>query len=329
MKRVKNILQSKNGMALITVILILSILVAAALELNHSTRADVYDAANVSDGIRLSYIAKSGFYAASALLANAKNDYETLHEDWVHAEMLSVQSRSFFPNGHFVVRIDDEMGKIPLNVLPGDTRIQAVLKRLLMLPEFDLDEMRVDEIVQSIIDWIDEDDTVTGRGAESSYYLSLSAPYTAKNAPLDCIEELLMIKGVTPELYAGTKEKPGLAQLVTVHRDKGNQTGAVNINTTPKLVLRALHDGVSVELADRMDEYRKNRENKENLKNVEWYKKVPGAEGVAIDRELIEAKKSAYFRITSTGVQDKMEYRITGAIHRGDNSFSIISWRQD
>jgi len=56
MKSRKNILKRQSGIALITVILIVSVLAAAALELNRSTRNDIYDAANLSDGIRLTYI---------------------------------------------------------------------------------------------------------------------------------------------------------------------------------------------------------------------------------------------------------------------------------
>ncbi len=96
MKRLKKILQNHSGVALITVILIISILVAAALELNRSSRADIYDAANISDGIKLTYIAKSGFYGAAALLINSKNDYETLRDDWANAEVLSAQSKALF-----------------------------------------------------------------------------------------------------------------------------------------------------------------------------------------------------------------------------------------
>ena len=66
----KLLFQNNRGIALITVILIVGILVAVVIELNRSSRADIYDAANLSDGIKLTYIAKSGFYGAAALLAN-------------------------------------------------------------------------------------------------------------------------------------------------------------------------------------------------------------------------------------------------------------------
>lgn len=324
MKRLKKILSGHSGVALITVILIISILVAAALELNRLSRADIYHAANISDGIKLTYIAKSGFYGAAALLINSSNDYETLRDDWANAEVLSARSESLFTNGHFLVRIEDENGKIPLHKLVNGNVINAdirdMLLRLLQLPEFNLDGHKASEIVDAIIDWVDDNDKVTGEGAESNYYASLSAPYAAKNAPLDCVEELLMIKGITHELFAGTKEKPALSQLVTIYG-----TGVVNINTAPKTVLRVLSPNITVALADKMDEYRRSKSH--DLSSVDWYKNVPGMESVTIKPKSIDVAKSNYFSIYSTGVADKMEQTISGVMQR--SPFQIMSWRQD
>lgn len=324
MKRLKKILSGHSGVALITVILIISILVAAALELNRSSRTDIYQAANISDGLKLTYIAKSGFYGAAALLINSSNAYETLRDDWANAGALSARSKSLFPNGYFMVRIEDEKGKIPLHKLVSGGVVNAdvkdVLLRLLKQPEFDLNERKAVEIVDAIIDWIDADDVVSVSGAESSYYASLVTPYAAKNAPLDCIEELLMVRGINNELFAGTKEKPALGQLVTIYG-----TGAININTAPKMVLRALSPDITVEWADKMDEYRKSKSN--DLSSVGWYKNVSGMGNVTIKPELIEVTKSNYFRIYATGVADKMEQNISGVMQR--SPFRVISWRQD
>ena len=59
-----------------------------------------------------------------------------------------------------------------------------------------------DEIAAAIIDWIDQDDN-TESGAETDYYATLDPPYAAKNGPFDTIEELLLVKGVTPEILYG------------------------------------------------------------------------------------------------------------------------------
>ncbi len=324
MKRFNKILQNQSGIALITVILIISILVAAAVELNRSSRADVYSAANISDGIRLAYIAKSGFYGAASLLVNSGNSYETLRDDWANAESLSIQSRTFFDNGYFTVRIEDEQGKIPLHKLVQNgvvnPNVKEMLLRLLQEPEFKLNERKTEEIVDAIIDWVDENEQITGLGAESSYYASLSPPYSAKNTPLDCIEELLMVRGVTNELFGGTKEKPALAPLVTIYG-----TGKININTAPRMVLRALSPDITVELADKMDQYRKLKSS--NLSGADWYRRVSGMEGVTIKPELIEVAKSNFFRIYSTGVADKMAQSVSGIVER--SPFRIVNWRQD
>jgi general secretion pathway protein K len=322
----KLLFHNNRGIALITVILIVAILMAVAIELNRSSRADIYDAANLSDGIKLTYIAKSGFYGAAALLTNANPDRTTLLDAWTQTEILSIQSKTLFTDGYFIVTVQDEAGKIPLNNLINGNKynpdIKDILIRLLSQPEFGLDEGKINEIVDSIKDWIDADEEVTGAGAESSYYASLDPPYEAKNAPLDCIEELLMVKGITNEIFNGTKEKPGLAQYVTADSD-----GAININTAPKMVLRALSAEISAELADKMDEYRRKEGN--DLSSPQWYKQVPGMENVTISPGLITVK-SNYFKIISVGLMKNMTQSLSGVVKRSEQkSFQIIKWRQD
>ena len=316
----KNTFLNNRGIALITVILIVSILVAVAIELNRSTRAAIYDAANLSDGIKLTYIAKSGFYGAAALLANSNNNYVTLRDNWAHAEILSVQSQALFTDGSFIAIVEDEAGKIPLNKLAEDNSgIKDILIQLLIQPEFGLDKRKVDEIVDSIKDWIDADNSVTGYGAETSYYSSLDPPYEAKNAPLDCIEELLMVKGITSEIFYGTKEKPGLARYVTADSE-----GAININTAPKIVLRSLAAGISAEAADKMDEYRRKDDSK--LYSTQWFLDMAG---VSINPALITVT-SNYFKIISTGKMKNMQQSLSGVVKRsGQKSVQIIKWRQD
>ncbi len=324
----KLLFHNNRGIALITVILIIAILVAIAIELNRSTRASIYDAANLSDGIKLTYIAKSGFYGAEALLANSDNDYITLRDNWANTEILSAQSQSLFADGYFITTIEDEAGKIPLNQLVNGNQynqdIKEILNRLLSQPEFGLDEITIKTIVDSIKDWIDADNTVTGYGAETAYYASLNPPYEAKNAPMDCIEELLMIKGITKDIFYGTDKKPALAQYVTTDSD-----GQININTSPKMVLRALSDGISAELADQIDEYRRKDGNINFLSTTDWYKKVPGMAGMTIKPELITVN-SNYFKIISIGKMKNMQQSLSGVVKRsGQKSVQIIKWRQD
>jgi hypothetical protein len=59
------------------------------------------------------------------------------------------------------------------------------------------------EIADAILDWLDEDDEPREFGAEADYYSSLVPPYAPKNGPLETVEELLLVRGVTPLLLFG------------------------------------------------------------------------------------------------------------------------------
>lgn len=59
------------------------------------------------------------------------------------------------------------------------------------------------EISEAIFDWIDEDDEQRTYGAENEYYQSLSPPYECKNAKIETLDELLLIRGITPQILFG------------------------------------------------------------------------------------------------------------------------------
>ncbi len=59
------------------------------------------------------------------------------------------------------------------------------------------------DVADAILDWIDADDNPRDQGAESDYYSSLPNGYNCRNAPPASIEELLQVRGVTPELLFG------------------------------------------------------------------------------------------------------------------------------
>jgi hypothetical protein len=60
-----------------------------------------------------------------------------------------------------------------------------------------------EEIADAILDWLDEDEEPREYGAESDYYASLSPGYAPKNGQLETVEELLLVRGVTPQLLFG------------------------------------------------------------------------------------------------------------------------------
>lgn len=94
-------------------------------------------------------------------------------------------------------------------------------------------------LAAAIVDWRDEDDSPEKYGAEASYYKTLNPPYACRDAPFQLIEELMLVKGMTPEIYRQTS--PHLTVF---------GTGAVNINTTtaPVLVCLGLDEGLAEDI---------------------------------------------------------------------------------
>jgi DNA uptake protein ComE-like DNA-binding protein len=92
----------------------------------------------------------------------------------------------------------DESAKLNVNALVSWNLSNYNSRMALMwLPNMTYD------IADSILDWIDTDSTVRQYGAENDYYLSLPKPYQAANGPISSLDDLLMVKGVTPELLYG------------------------------------------------------------------------------------------------------------------------------
>jgi len=97
--------------------------------------------------------------------------------------------------------IEDEQSKINIsalaNVFVENTPYYGILQRLLG------DMGLILDIADCILDWVDPDSLRSPYGAESDYYLSLQPPYKAQNSEMGSIDELLLVKLVTPEIYYG------------------------------------------------------------------------------------------------------------------------------
>jgi DNA uptake protein ComE-like DNA-binding protein len=61
-----------------------------------------------------------------------------------------------------------------------------------------------EDVADAILDWMDTDEESREYGCESEYYQTLEPPYYCKNGPLDTVEELLLVRGVTPQLLFGS-----------------------------------------------------------------------------------------------------------------------------
>ncbi|HXY37786.1 MAG TPA: hypothetical protein VEI07_26405 [Planctomycetaceae bacterium] len=98
----------------------------------------------------------------------------------------------------------DESGKLNLNSLiawqnNSSLNINDSTARnfLINLPYM------TNDVADAILDFIDADDVARQYGVESDYYTTLSPPYHTANGPLQSLDELLLVKGVTPSLLYG------------------------------------------------------------------------------------------------------------------------------
>jgi len=95
--------------------------------------------------------------------------------------------------------LEDESARLNLNsLLTADQYAENGGREVLMsLPAM------TEEVADAILDWIDEDDEPREYGVEADYYTGLQPGYLPKNGPLETVEELLLIRGVTPQMVFG------------------------------------------------------------------------------------------------------------------------------
>ena len=315
---------NNRGVALIIAVSIIGIIVILTLQFKKSMMSELYAATNLNDGIMLEYVARSGFNCALAVLHEDGKDTDSLLDTWADFKEYSAYSAELFENGLFFVEITDLTGKIQINSLINqdgnyNSKQKELLIRLLTSEEFDMDIDEAEDITDAIKDWIDKDDEVTRFGAEDSYYQSLESPYPCRNRSLESLDDLLLIKGISRDLYYGTDGDPGISAYLTV-RGKGQ----VNINTTDPEVLKILSDDMDQQMVEEIISYRLDEDN--DLNSSTWYKDALGTNEDIIDPGLITTR-SRYFEITSTAFKDHISRGIRAEIMRDAGTIIVLSWK--
>ena len=161
-------------------------------------------------------------------------------------------------------------------------------------------------MADAILDWRDPNRLERLNGVESDYYLSQDIPYPSKDAPLDTIDELLLIRDVTQELFYGTLKK-----VFTVY---GNaRTGnMVNPRTASPLVIRATQ-GIDSETAEELIRQRQEFCGKDSVDAASARGDLP---------EVVTIDSVGYLKTAS------FTRRLAAVIDRGNSSsFRILRWQ--
>jgi general secretion pathway protein K len=354
----------ERGMALLMTLTVMVLLMTAGLHINRQVRKSLETAATQRDQLIINEMALSGVHLAMAMLIKDRQDSETdsLHEDWASEEaMTTALSALPFENGSLKVAITDERAKIQVNALVSfpegrqfnadqHTLWERFAKHLLdlytIVEEVEMAETDTATIINSVKDWLDsgDDDAITGlSGAESSYYEDLDPPYGCKNGPFADLDEVSLVKGVTPEIFFGFGELMGLSNYLTVYgatQSEDNRftfDGKININTAELPVVAALLEDDVADWAQTLIDYRDEQSDgtyAHELTRTDWYKEVPGFSGININENLITVQ-SHFFRIVATAEIGDVKMTRTAIVHRRENAKTgrwyckILQWQAD
>jgi type II secretory pathway component PulK len=201
----------RRGIILLAVLIALVLLTLAGYQYGDLMLAEYRAADNAHAAAQARALADSGIYYAAAMLADPNSGANNLwdNRETFHAIQIPTGDGSeLFGRFTLIAPLDDYSGvrhglvdegaKLNLNVLMQlDPSGDRLYNALMALPNM------TDDIANAIVDWLDADNTPRDGGAEDDYYSALSPPYHCKNGPLESIEELLLVRGVTPQLLFG------------------------------------------------------------------------------------------------------------------------------
>ncbi len=244
---------SPKGIALLIILWVTTVLTAMAFSFTVMTRAESYGTLAFKEQTEKKLLAEAGIERGiMEMIYRSINRNQTVVPEGMEAWKTDGTAHTVDAGrGGYAVRIVDESGKISLNGLTDSSGI--ILKKL--LTSRGTSSENADIIVDSILDWKDPDDLHRLNGAESDYYLSLAKPYKAGNRDFEALEELILVRGITPEILYGTSGAKGIISFLTVH----GKSGRININAAPKEVLEAL-PGMDAAAVERVIAFRSSSE---------------------------------------------------------------------
>jgi len=316
-------LGNERGVALVIVLWIFIFLFVAAFDFSLSVREEGMVTRRYAEEAEGYYLALGGFQERLYRLLSTQKTSAEARElgDSLEDEKAIVYGEWYeaaLGNGFYRVRVVDEGGKVNLN-RADEQSLRQVFTNL------NIEEPRLGILVDSILDWRDEDQLHRVNGAEDDYYLSLPNPYPARNGPFDTPEDLLWVKGVTPALFYGLEEdgvrRVALRDLFTVD----TRANRINLRTASAEVCHALV-GIPMEECQQFVEDRKNLTDKTLVDMLGLLGLGSGEErptGFVFVNPTVVSVEAQGFRS-----QSAIPSRIRGVVRllNGGRGFEIVRW---
>ena len=230
----KSKIPPRSGTVLIIVLVIVALLTLAAYNYTQTMLTELEATTTYGADVQAREAADSGVEYIATVLANRTDPSleNLIHNPNVFLGKTVAASERLRGNFRFTIiapvehdltgnairyGLMDESAKLNLNLLDRLKLEDEQVHTLLMnLPNM------TPEIIDAMLDWIDADDTKRPYGAESEVYEALIPPYKAKNGPLESIDELLLVQGVTPALLYG--EDANRNGLLDPNENDGDQS---------------------------------------------------------------------------------------------------------
>ena len=220
--------KKQAGIALITVLMILAIMVTIAATMTGRMTASLLRTEGINYSEKIYWYGQATIELSRMILESDFDDSEviSLDQTWATPDLV-------FPvdEGTITGNIVDYRSCFNINALfieeeggeEDSTELLALSQFKLLLSALEVEDDSLDIIAESARDWIDSNDTVDeSEGAEDRYYEAQNVPHlTANNLMVD-ISELRSVQGVNRDIYE--KIKPYLCALPTSEQ-------LINVNT--------------------------------------------------------------------------------------------------
>ena len=180
----------RKGGALLAVLWLSAALAAIAFSVAASVRSETDRVGSSADGLRAWYLASGSVERGIQWMmwGSEIHNPDGTPRWQTNAPRLTMP----YPSGDAIVEMIPESAKLNINTASADSLLRVVTV-------VSGDAQRAAAIVAAILDW---------RGGSSptefdQYYFTISPTFRSRHASFEEIEELLLVKGMTPELYYG------------------------------------------------------------------------------------------------------------------------------
>jgi general secretion pathway protein K len=249
-RRLQDTGKKQRGIALLIALVVMAIAASLSTAMIWDRELDIRRFANIKQGDQaMEYALGAEAWAEQILRRDYSSDPNNtnLTQDWaMQLPSLPVQGGSV--TGH----LQDLQGLFNVNNLASSdaSKANAALAQFQrLLVELNLDP----EIANAVHDWVNGGDQPSNLGgAKDEFYTQLAPPYLTAEQPMTSISELLLVKGITPQIYATLLPYVCALPLLPPGSSPGTPMTptSVNINTAPAAVLASLNTGITASAAE-------------------------------------------------------------------------------